>query len=157
MLHWLQCTMSSAVLYALLHYLKENLLTFWHLHHFPAVRLLHDCSTVLLRVVFVHKPCPSCAPTRSSQVQEIWWSCRPDLMDQTRTRYKGLVFAIGGSKHVGSYKLIMYTYCRTYLLTPWSRALEKLTGSQLVKKFPTFYGTRTFITTFTSAHHLFLS
>jgi len=27
-------------------------------------------------------------------------------------------------------------------LTPWSRVLtEKLTGSQLVKKFPAFYGT----------------
>ena len=30
----------------------------------------------------------------------------------------------------------------TYLCTPWSRVLpEKLNGSQLVKKFPTFYGT----------------
>jgi hypothetical protein len=29
-----------------------------------------------------------------------------------------------------------------YLLTPWSRALlKKLTGFQLVKKFPAFYGT----------------
>jgi hypothetical protein len=40
----------------------------------------------------------------------------------------------------------------TYLLTPWSRVfLEKLTGLQLVKKFPAFYGTRRFITAFTSA------
>jgi len=40
----------------------------------------------------------------------------------------------------------------SYLLTPWSRVpLEKLNGSQLVKKFPTFYGTQKFITTFTSA------
>jgi hypothetical protein len=32
----------------------------------------------------------------------------------------------------------MYTVI-TYLLTPWSRALpEKLTGLQLVKKFPAF-------------------
>jgi len=47
---------------------------------------------------------------------------------------------------------------RTYLLTPWSRVLlEKLTVSQLVKKFPTFYGTRRFITTFTSARHLSLT
>ena len=44
--------------------------------------------------------------------------------------------------------------CRTYLLTPWSRALlEKLTGSQLVKKFPEFYGIRRFITAFTRARH----
>jgi hypothetical protein len=30
----------------------------------------------------------------------------------------------------------------TYFLTPWSRVLlEKLTDSQLIKKFPAFYGT----------------
>jgi hypothetical protein len=46
----------------------------------------------------------------------------------------------------------------TYLLTLWSRVLlKKLTSSQLVKKFPTFYGTQMFITTVTSAHHLSLS
>jgi len=46
----------------------------------------------------------------------------------------------------------------TYLLTPWSRVLlEKLTGLQLVKKFPVFYGTRRFITALTSARHLSLS
>ena len=38
-----------------------------------------------------------------------------------------------------------------YLLTPWCRVLlEKLTGLQLVKKFPAFHGTRRFITAFTS-------
>ena len=43
----------------------------------------------------------------------------------------------------------------TYLLTPWSRVLlEKLTGSQPVKKFPEFYGTRRFIPAFTSARQL---
>ena len=46
----------------------------------------------------------------------------------------------------------------TYLLTPWSRVLlEKLTGLQLDKKFPAFYGTRRFITALTSARHLSLS
>jgi len=35
--------------------------------------------------------------------------------------------------------------------------LEKVTGSQLVKKFPTFYGTRRFNTAFIRAHHLSLS
>jgi hypothetical protein len=44
-----------------------------------------------------------------------------------------------------------------YSLTPHSTVLEKLTGLQLVKKFPAFYGTRRFITTFTHARHLFLS
>jgi hypothetical protein len=45
-----------------------------------------------------------------------------------------------------------------YLFTPWSTVLlEKLTGLQLVKKFPAFYGTWRSITAFTSAHHLSLS
>ena len=47
---------------------------------------------------------------------------------------------------------------RTYLLTPWCRVLlEKLTGLQLVKKFPAFHGTRRFITALTSVRHLSLS
>ena len=46
----------------------------------------------------------------------------------------------------------------TYLLTPWCRVLlEKLTGLQLVKKFPAFHGTRKFITALTSVRHLSLS
>ena len=46
----------------------------------------------------------------------------------------------------------------TYLLTPWCRVLlEKLTGLQLVNKFPAFHGTRRFITTLTSVRHLSLS
>ena len=46
----------------------------------------------------------------------------------------------------------------TYLINPWSRVLlEKLTGLQLVKKFPTFYGTRRFTTAFTSGRQLSLS
>jgi hypothetical protein len=49
------------------------------------------------------------------------------------------------------------TYIHTYLLTPWDGfLLEKLTGFHLVKKFPAFYGTRRFITAFTSARHLSL-
>ena len=44
------------------------------------------------------------------------------------------------------------------LLTPCSRVLlEKLTGLQLVKKFPSFYGTRKFITALTSLRHRSLS
>jgi hypothetical protein len=44
-----------------------------------------------------------------------------------------------------------------YLITPWSRVLlEKLTGSQLVKKFPACYVTRMFITAVTSVQYLSL-
>ena len=49
-------------------------------------------------------------------------------------------------------------YFIPYLLTPCRRVLlEKLTGSQLVKKFPAFYATRRFFTACTSARHLSLS
>ena len=53
---------------------------------------------------------------------------------------------------------ILYTLIRliilTYLLTPQCRVLlEKLTGLQLVKKFPAFHGTRRFITALTSVCH----
>ena len=50
------------------------------------------------------------------------------------------------------------TVTKQYLLTPWGRVLlEKLTGPQLVKKFPAYYGTQRFITAFTRASHLSLS
>jgi hypothetical protein len=52
----------------------------------------------------------------------------------------------------------LLTHSLTHSLTPWSRVLlERLTGLQLVKKFPAFYGTRKFITAFTSARYLSLS
>jgi hypothetical protein len=52
----------------------------------------------------------------------------------------------------------LLTNLLTYLLTPWSTVLlVKLTGLQLVKKFPAFNGTRRFITANTSVHHLSLS
>ena len=42
--------------------------------------------------------------------------------------------------------------------TPWSGVLaEKLTGPDVVKKFPTFYGTRRFITALITARHLSIS
>jgi hypothetical protein len=59
-------------------------------------------------------------------------------------------------------KLVMIPFLKlhgnAYLLTPWNTVLlEKLTSLQLVKEFPSFYGTPMFITPFTSARHLSLS
>jgi hypothetical protein len=63
--------------------------------------------------------------------------------------------------HVGKcqYPSVLHlSSCYSYLLTPCSRVLhEKLIGLQLVKIFPTFYGTWRFITAFKSAGHLSLS
>jgi len=55
-------------------------------------------------------------------------------------------------------KTYFSSFFLTYLLSPWSRVLsENLTGSQLVKKFPAFYGNWRFITAFTTARHLSVS
>jgi len=54
-------------------------------------------------------------------------------------------------KHVSSSLFTSGTY-----LLHGAVLLEKLTGSQLVKKFPTFYGAQRLITRFTKAHHLYL-
>jgi len=53
---------------------------------------------------------------------------------------------------VHAHYLLTYMVKRTYsLLTPLSKVLlEKLTGLQLIKKLPAFYGNRRFITAFTS-------
>ena len=52
----------------------------------------------------------------------------------------------------------LYLCMYIYLLTARCRVfLEKLTGLQLVKKFPAFHGTRKFITAFTRVRHLSLS
>ena len=46
----------------------------------------------------------------------------------------------------------------TFLPSPRSRVLlEKMIDSQLVNKFPAFYGNRGFIAAFTTARHLPLS
>ena len=57
------------------------------------------------------------------------------------------------SSHSGCFNPSEWT-----LLTPWSKVLlEKLTSSQRVTKFPTFYGTSRFITAFISACYASLS
>jgi hypothetical protein len=54
-------------------------------------------------------------------------------------------------------KFKLTTCLLIYLITPSSRVLlEKLTGSQLARKFSAFYGTRRFITAFTSVSRLSL-
>jgi hypothetical protein len=73
-----------------------------------------------------------------------------------------------------NYKVVQLGYCQyglvyrtmSHAVSPWVSLLtncmeqslfEKLTDTQLVKKFPGFYGTRRFITVFTRARHWSLS
>jgi hypothetical protein len=65
-------------------------------------------------------------------------------VDVKRTRH---------TPHCRDSEVLPYT-----ILTQWSTVLlEKLTGFQLVKKLPAFYGARKFITAVTSARQLSLS
>jgi hypothetical protein len=55
-------------------------------------------------------------------------------------------------------KLISNNKKHNEVITPWKRVLhKKLIATQLVKKFPSFYGTRRFITMFTRSRHWSLS
>jgi len=64
----------------------------------------------------------------------------------------------GSTPSTSFFTLLRFSIQLTYLLTPWSRIfLEKLTVSQLVKKFPAFYGSQRFINAFTRTCHLSLS
>ena len=69
-----------------------------------------------------------------------------------------LFYLILNILHVNTLTQLLTYLVTSYLITPWCRVLlEKLTGFQLVKKFPAFCGTRRFITALTSARHLSLS
>jgi len=69
--------------------------------------------------------------------------------------YAGHIQRITLDTHLRSY---LFNYLLTYLLTPWCRVLlEKLTGLQLVNKFPALHGIRRFITALTSVRHMSLS
>ena len=108
----------------------------------------------------------------------IWWNCGPRNWEPKNGRSFASLWICdyGTSWAANVFKLylkakniftflwlhsspyIKVPYLLNYLITQWSRVnFEKLTGSLLVKKFPTLYGTRRFITTFTRVRHLSLS
>jgi len=78
---------------------------------------------------------------------------------RTRERFHALhvVYKIASPFVILARSSLAYFESRN-LLTPWCRVLlGKLTGLQLVKKFPEFHGTRRFITALTSVRHMSLS
>ena len=75
--------------------------------------------------------------------------------DEANIAFRNFATAPANSATILTY---LHTYLLTHLLTPWCRVLlEKLTGLQLVKKFPAFHGTQMFITALTRFRHLSLS
>jgi hypothetical protein len=84
----------------------------------------------------------------------IQYGCHFDTVSGLWKLYPGYFWSAFVYLKLPSWRLITLTY----LLTPWSRILlEKLTGFQIVKKFPASYGTRRFITAFACAHNLSFS
>ena len=78
----------------------------------------------------------------------IMWIC--DDWKRTGKENTAAYFKVSPTEYSG---LLTYSLTYSMELSPsW-----ELTGFQLSKKFSTFYGTRWFITAFTSAHHLSLS
>jgi len=73
-----------------------------------------------------------------------------------KNNWKNAKLHAGDSQPILAHTAQEHSWYR-YLITPWSRVLENLTGSQLVRKFPTFFGIQWSITAFTSDRHLSLS
>ena len=102
---------------------------------FRALCADHQEVKIVLCSIWYHNKCrwPSGAQVERGLLQ-VWW-------------YQILYNTI----------LTSWWWALNCLLTPWCRVFEKLTGLQLVKKFPVFHGTRRFITALTSFRHFCLS
>jgi hypothetical protein len=76
-----------------------------------------------------------------------------EVSDQYSTTGKITVLCILISVSIP--QLVIQKYLKTgEQLTPWNRVLlEKLTVTQLVKKFPAFYGSQRFVTVFITASY----
>jgi len=112
--------------------------------------IIRNLNTVYTAIGIHHTGYVDCLPTRSGpdharrQSTELAWHIPIAVYTVLRILMKDSACP----KHVEFF---------TYLLTPWCRdLLEKLTGLQLVKKFPAFHGTRRFIIAHTSVRHLSL-
>ena len=101
-------------------------------------------SSLEIRTTFKTKnfiiPCTSVS--RTSKTGGCWYTL-------------SVVLSLCVKLHLSLYSFSIPLPCPLTLLTPCSRVLlDKITGSQKVKKFPALYGIWKFITAFTSACHL---
>jgi len=95
-------------------------------------------------------------PSNRSASGHLWTGVDGDRFLATRTKVN-TIWSLHFRRKDSKIRSLL-AYLLNYVLNPWSRVIfEKLTGLELVKKFPAFYGTQRFINTFTSACHLFLS
>ena len=113
----------------------------------------HACSSQSLSD-YVHIPCRTFYPTQALDIETMYIN---SYMPQVKYSFHCSDFHKTPHHSTNSgVPLLTYllTHLLTYLLTPCRTVLlEKLTGLQLVKKFPALYGIRRFIAAFTSARH----
>jgi len=111
---------------------------------------LADFNKDIYKIVFVAKEIPFTLPHYVRRSSDSRW--KPKEW-KTENRVRSVVYSRIGIRD----NFFLNAVGLTYLLTLRIRVLlEKPTGSQLVRKFPAFYGTRRFITAFTTARHLSL-
>ena len=107
-----------------------------------------SCDTLVANQRYDHLSVRRCDSDNMSCVFEELFTYRKKVCNKDRH------FRVRSIKNLS----VQHVISITYILTLRCRILlENLTGLQLVKKFPEFYGTRTFITSLTSASHLSLS
>jgi hypothetical protein len=86
----------------------------------------------------------------------VWW-VGTKVLGEAAARLQHFCCDDGGSRIFRNIYLPNNTAPHPRSQTAWSRVLyDKLVAPKLDKKFPLFYGTRKFITLFTTAHHLSL-
>jgi hypothetical protein len=91
----------------------------------------------------------TCRDVRPLSLPCLWLAFRLNFLYKGPTSINDVIFTLRTSSRDLLYRTEH---------TPCSRVLpDMLTGSQPVKNFPASYGTRRFITAFTSARHLSLS
>ena len=109
------------------------------------------CSSVKNSFEFIFKTSRIGVTMLTGQNRSSWIETRPTATSST-------TYSVSPSLGSNASRHDVHVNLLTYLLTPWCRVLlEKLTGLQLVKKFPAFHRIRRFITTITSVRHLSLS
>ena len=134
---------------------SSNLQAF-HSTHFSYSNYIFNTltkCTYTIKYMNYYKHSPTCFSAYCAIFKENFLVCSKLLLHHLMTELK-LYYNI---QIIYNIYYITY-YFLIYLLTPSSTVLlEKLTGPQLANKFPTFYGTRRFITALTSALHLSIS
>jgi len=109
------------------------------------VTLISCVITTCCTIIFLLIIAPKCFGFRSSQASGSWWLLR-------------CLGVVNKLFPLSIYRFNIEHFPFSYITYLWSRViLEKLNGSQILKKFPAFNGTRRFVTGFTSARHLSLS